>query len=135
MEINVKEFNKKCAEFLGYKNTTPTDKDFNFYVNDNGHMLELMSMDFHTNLLSIDKVLNKIIELKRFAVCITSSPTISGKWIQHSFIIRLNKFIFDDATYIKFVSDYTNNESKLSTIVKGVNLFFEKYYQENLESN
>ena len=129
MEINIKEFNKNCAEFLGYKNTTPTDKDFNIYVNDDGHMLELMSMDFDTNLLSIDKVLNKIIELKRFVVCITSTPTISGKWIQHTIKISLNKFTFDDRVYVLYKSDYSNNESKLNTLVKGVNLFLEKYYQ------
>ena len=132
MEINIEQFNKSCAEFLGYINTTPTDKDFNIYENADGHMLELMSMDFHSNLLSIEKVLNKILELKGFVVCITSSPTISKNFIQHSFVIRLDKFTFDDRTYIKYVSDYSNDETKLSTIVKGVNLFFEKYYRENL---
>jgi hypothetical protein len=131
MEINIKEFNKNCAEFLGYVNTTPTDRDFNIYEHKDKNlpMLELMSMDFHTNLLSIDKVLNKIIELKRFVVCITSTPTISEKWIQHTIKISLNKFTFDDRVYVLYKSDYSNNESKLNTLVKGVNLFLEKYNQ------
>jgi hypothetical protein len=31
--FNKKEYNNLCAYFLGYVNTTPTDKDFNFYEN------------------------------------------------------------------------------------------------------
>lgn len=33
------EYSKRCAEFLGYVNTTPTDKDFNIYQNENGMII------------------------------------------------------------------------------------------------
>lgn len=50
-------YNNRCAEFLGYVNTTSTDKDFNIYENEKGMiignkiytLLETMSMKFHSD--------------------------------------------------------------------------------------
>lgn len=68
----IKEFNELCAEFLGYKNTTPTDPDFNIYENEKGMiignkiytMLETMSMRFHSDWNWIMNVKDKITSLK-----------------------------------------------------------------------
>jgi len=51
------DYNKRCAEFLGYINTTPTDKDFDIYHNEKGMiignkihtMIEPMSAKFHSD--------------------------------------------------------------------------------------
>lgn len=61
--MNTIENNRLIAEFLGYVNTTPTDKDFNIYELKNGvlgDMLEAMSMKFHSDwnwlMLVVDKI-------------------------------------------------------------------------------
>jgi len=59
------EYNKRCAEFLGYVNTTPTDKDFNIYEKENGvvgQLIEVMSMKFHSDWNWIMEVLSSILE-------------------------------------------------------------------------
>lgn len=57
---NVTENNKLIAEFMGYINTTPTDKDFNIYENKNGDMLEAMSMKYHSSWDWLMPVIQKI---------------------------------------------------------------------------
>jgi hypothetical protein len=65
---NEQEFNRLCAEFLGYVNTTPTDPDFNIFENEKGMiignkihtMLETMSMKFHSDWNWIHEVIEKI---------------------------------------------------------------------------
>lgn len=62
------EFNTLCAEFLGFKNTTVSDPDFNIYENKTGiiiqkktyTMLETMSMVFHSDWNWIMKIVEKI---------------------------------------------------------------------------
>jgi hypothetical protein len=40
-EFNLEEYNRLCAEFLGYVNTTPTDKDFNIHEHpESGKLIE-----------------------------------------------------------------------------------------------
>ena len=40
-EFNLEEYNRLCAEFLGYVNTTPTDKNFNIHEHpESGKMIE-----------------------------------------------------------------------------------------------
>jgi hypothetical protein len=48
-EFNKEDYNKLCAEFLGYVNTTPNDKDFNIYVNQKS-MLETNIMVVYNNV-------------------------------------------------------------------------------------
>jgi hypothetical protein len=75
-EFNIKEYNKLCAEFLGYVNTTPTDKDLNIYEYPNGEgllvsgkhrkMLETnFGLEFTTDWNWIMEIVN-IIETKTF---------------------------------------------------------------------
>jgi hypothetical protein len=68
-EFNKPEYNNLCAEFLGYVNTTPTDKDFNIYENEKSGiiignkiytMLETMSMKFDSDWNWIMEVVEKI---------------------------------------------------------------------------
>jgi len=57
------EYNKRCAEFLGYINLTPDDKDFDFYEKLDGvlgKMLEPKSMKFHSDWNWIMEVVEKI---------------------------------------------------------------------------
>jgi len=58
--MDVKENNKMIAEFLGYKNTTPTDKDFDIYENKDGKLLEAMSMQYHSDWNWLMPVVEKI---------------------------------------------------------------------------
>lgn len=65
------DYNNRCAEFLGYKNTTPDDKDFNIYENEKGMIignkiyirLETMSMRFHSDWNWIHEVVEAIEKL------------------------------------------------------------------------
>ena len=68
-QFDIKEYNKMCAEFLGYVNLTPDDPDFDFYehptepVKLGEHIrktLEPMSMLFHTDWNWIMEVVEKI---------------------------------------------------------------------------
>lgn len=69
---------KNCiiAEFMGYVNTTPTDKDFNIYENKEGNMIEGMSMQYHSNWNWLMDVVTKIdsigfeVEIKNISCCI-----------------------------------------------------------------
>jgi hypothetical protein len=54
------EGNELLAKFEGYVNTTPTDKDFNIFENDNGDMLESMSMTYHKDWISLMRIVEKI---------------------------------------------------------------------------
>ena len=57
----IKEYNKRCAECLGYVNTTPTDKDFNIHENNKGKMIETNFTNvFIKNWNWIMKVVEKI---------------------------------------------------------------------------
>lgn len=65
------EYNKRCVEFLGYVNTTLTDKDFNIYYNEKGMiignkihtMIEPMSAEFHSDWNWIMEVVEAIEKL------------------------------------------------------------------------
>ena len=53
--------NKLIAEFMGYVNTTPTDKDFNIYEHpETKKLIETMSMQFHTSWDWLMPVVEKI---------------------------------------------------------------------------
>lgn len=65
------KYNKRCIEFLGYLNTTITDKDFNIYVNEKGitinnkiyKSIELMSAKFNSDWNWIMVIKEKICQL------------------------------------------------------------------------
>lgn len=57
--------NNLIAEFMGYINTTPTDKDFNIYQHpQNKKMIETMSMQYHTSWDWLMPVIEKISNYK-----------------------------------------------------------------------
>lgn len=68
-QYNRIEYNKLCAEFLGYTNTTPTDPDFSIYENEKGitikgrfyKLLEPMSMEFDSDWNWTMQVLRKVL--------------------------------------------------------------------------
>ena len=82
-EIN--NYNRRCAEFLGYMNTTPTDKDFNIYQNKDGKMLESMSMKFHSDWNWIMEVVEAIekkgYEIDIFSNCVEICDTPDENYI------------------------------------------------------
>ena len=54
------EGNKLIAEFMGYINVTPSDKDFNIYEKEGNKMMEAMSMQYHTSWDWLMPVVEKI---------------------------------------------------------------------------
>ena len=62
--MNATENNKLIAEFLGYVNTTPTDKDFNIYEGKNKVLPNLIETNFekrfHTDWNWLMEVVQKI---------------------------------------------------------------------------
>ena len=54
------EGNRLIAEFMGFVNTTPTDPDFNIYMNTDGVMRELFGMQYHNRWDWIMPVVEKI---------------------------------------------------------------------------
>ena len=71
----IREANNLIAEFMGYKNTTPTDKDFNIYENKEGHKIETMSMRYHDSWEWLMPVIEKIESIKGLTVHIISRHT------------------------------------------------------------
>lgn len=87
-QYNRIEYNKLCAEFLGYTNTTPTDPDFSIYENEKGitikgrlyKLLEPMSMEFDSDwnwIMEVYHKINFLIQEKSttdfiFATCVDS---------------------------------------------------------------
>jgi hypothetical protein len=65
------EYNKKCAEFLGYKNTTPNDVDFNIYEKDGRPLIELIGMKYHSDWNWIMEVVEAIEKLS-FSTSLTN---------------------------------------------------------------
>jgi hypothetical protein len=61
--MKTEESNKLIAEFMGYVNTTPTDKDFNIYENSDGKMLEAMSMKYHSSWDWLMPVWKKVVDI------------------------------------------------------------------------
>ena len=60
--FNKEEYNKLCVEFLGYVNTTPTDKDFNIYKHPTTNQMIETNFDsrFIDDWNSIHKIIEKI---------------------------------------------------------------------------
>lgn len=86
----MKKENELIAEFLGYVNTTPSDKDFNIYEKQNGELgrlIETMSMKFHSDWNWLMKVVEKIE--------ILGSNTIMGRVLYSRFVIEHNNIILN----------------------------------------
>lgn len=89
------EYNKKCLELLGYVNVTPTDKDFQIYENEQGHMIEAnFTSYFISDWNWIMKVIEKILEvctenndLESYYSILNSIPNLN------STVDHINKFL------------------------------------------
>jgi hypothetical protein len=131
--INIENFNKLCAEFLGM---TPHDQNIpngwwhNKVKSHKYSSINFHSMKFHSNLDWLFQVKYEITKLG-FVIKTTSTNTLSGKWIQHNITIQKN--VIKDLIYnihiVNYKSNYTNNESELNTLVKGINQFLIWYNQ------
>ncbi len=62
-EQEICEGNKLIAEFMGFKNTTPDDKDFDIYENERGDLIELMSVKYRSSWDCLMPVVRKIVNL------------------------------------------------------------------------
>lgn len=58
--MTTSEKNNLIAEFMGFINTTPNDKDFNIYQNSEGKLIETMSMEYNSNWIWLMGVVEKI---------------------------------------------------------------------------
>jgi hypothetical protein len=111
-QFDIKEYNKMCAEFLGYVNLTPDDPDFDFYehptepVKLGEHVrktLEPASMLFHTDWNWIMYVVEKIFttEFERYLL------------LQYCAVIQ-----------------QTLSTARKDLVVEAICLFMEQWYQE-----
>ena len=93
------EYNKNCAELLGYVNLTPDDKDFDFYEKLDGalgKMLEPKSMKFHSDwswIMEVVEAIEKLgaehrLENKSFAISYTVSE---NNWYAEDTIVSTNR--------------------------------------------
>lgn len=100
------EYNKRCAEFLGYINTTPTDKDFDIYHNEKGMiignkihtMIEPMSAKFHSDwnwIMEVVEVIEKKawVKIKGCAVDISTIANISAPTKKAAVVEAINQFL------------------------------------------
>lgn len=144
----IQEYNKRCAEFLGYVNTTPTDKDFNIHENNKGKMIETNFTNIFTNdWNAIMEVVEKIeevgsyyiMEVKCFSSFIIEKNSIKyyyqkdGKFLLH---LELIPFISENVwkhpmfkEHIIQVFDF-KNKTKKEAVVQAINQFL-IFYNEN----
>jgi hypothetical protein len=100
------QYNKRCAEFLGYKNTTPDDKDFNIYQSEKGMiignkiytLLETMSMRFHSDWNWIMEVVEAIekkawVNIKGCAVDISTIVNLNAPTKKEAVVQAINQFL------------------------------------------
>lgn len=115
------------AEFMGYVNITPTDRDFNIYENTTSplvvnnkprKLLETMSMEFHTSWDWLMPVVEKIEEVNRcpYRVVITSTLTYITDKSKHGTpeVIRAantDKLTNTWVAVVEFIKWYKQNEN------------------------
>ena len=139
-KIEIDDYNSLCATFLGYKLVTPADRKYpekwegSYWemFDEDGKSEKVLGCDkylsFHSDWNSIEDVLNKI-ENSKFIVEITTSPTLTEKWISHTIKIyeHTTEAIFNNQCIVYYKSDYTNGESKKDTVVRGIYNFLTWY--------
>lgn len=135
------EYNKRCAEFLGYENTTPTDRDFNIYKNEKGiiignkiiTMIELMSAKFHSDWNWIMEVIEKIENLG-FATKIDHDYCVSNYGCDRCEIDTRENALFDPDEYEEKEEPIVFKlvKSKKEAVVYAINEFLIWYEQNKL---
>lgn len=132
----VLEYNKRCAEFLGYINLTPDDKDFDFYEKLEGvlgKMLEPKSMKFHSDwnwimevVEAIEKVnFTQVPEFSCFTVVIKDKRCIIKQHSQFALAFEKLSDSFHNSN-----SPFVIRDSKKEAVVQAINQFL-IWYNEN----
>jgi len=117
-EKEILEYNKRCAEFLGWKNLN--DDSFPEYVNPLGDFYQLKELKFHSDWNWIMEVVEAIEKLK-FNVRIT----IACITIENAFDNDSNL-----SPIYKFHSMQGEFESKKEAVVEAINQFL-IWYEQN----
>jgi hypothetical protein len=102
------------AEFVGLEKL-----DNHRYKNVNTNITySVDDLKFHEDWNLLMLVDEKINSLMTYVVKIISTPTASSRWLSHSVIITVNTVhaILKNEHLIKYSSDYSINESKISTV-------------------
>jgi hypothetical protein len=123
----VLEFNKRCAEFLGYINTTPNDKDFDIYHNEKGMiignkiytMIEPMSAKFHSDWNWIMEVVEKILKDYRTDFYLDFDMPVS------------DTFTVSIGSDGKYRSDGESKINSKEAVVQAINQFLIWYNENN----
>jgi hypothetical protein len=118
------QYNKRCAEFLGYKNLTPDDKDFNIYENEKGMiignkiytLLETMSMTFHSDWNWIMEVLKQITKYGYNWELIDFNGTVTEEKFMKCSIFNLEL----SKPYNKFTAESSDEKE---AVVQAINQF------------
>jgi hypothetical protein len=121
------EYNKRCAKFLGYINTTPTDKDFDIYHNEKGMiignkihtMIEPMSAKFHSDwnwIMEVIKSIQKIIIKNDEEFCIEFYQGLPNK----------------SKTFVSIGELGTESEDPKEAVVQAINQFLIWYNTQKL---
>ena len=126
---NEKEFNKLCAEFLGYVNTTPTDPDFSIYENRNGFiidgkqytLIEPMSMKFHSDWNWIHMIKEEICKMKLIDEFNTTYDSVAKGWDCYIFPAYIN-------TFNSFISNTLNTEKE--AVIETIWQFLQWYNEQ-----
>lgn len=108
--MTTQESNKLIAEFMGYVNTTPEDRDFNIYQKDGEPLIEAMSMKYHTSWDWLMAVVEKIEELGHGVTIYRKGCHINNE--------------------VNFSTNGFNHSSKIEQTYKAV-IEFIKWYNQN----
>jgi len=127
------EFNKRCAEFLGYVNTTPTDKDFNIYEKKGGevgNLIEPMSMKFHSDwnwIMEVVEAIEKILTPNNFCTMFeVEMSTDSCEIKMHTQVAMAFEEISDSFDDIE-----TRENTRKEAVVSAINQFLIWYSEYN----
>lgn len=144
-EFNKEEYNKMCALFLGWElKSYPSYMDTPFCgqsiwfspASSDGKSRtfsarvgeEYFDSDWNWIMEVVDKIENEL----KYIIQVTSSPTISSKWLHHIITIKSNtvRDVFHGGYIVKYESDYSNNQSKKDAMVQAIWEFLNWYNQQ-----
>jgi hypothetical protein len=149
-DFNREEYNKLCAEFLGWKEDFAHETDKYGYIQTiDGYMTPFINSGGHesnrsiyihsTSQLKFDsdwnwimEVVDKIENEYKYLLKITSSPTLSNRWFMHTTTIQNNRLsdLTNDKYIVNYQSDYSKNESKKDAVVQAIWEFL-NWHKEN----
>ncbi len=118
----IKEYNKRCAEFLGWIKTHPKIKDWHIYITPIGHV-SYDKMLFHSDWNWIMEVLSKIEESHHTVI----SQGITGHYV------NINR---EDVNILTQTLDNPSKfmgvgKTKKEVVIKSINQFLIWYNENN----